>query len=131
MGWATDLGHVPEHLLDEFVDLDAVAFESNYDAGRQLDSDRPDFLKERIMGGRGHLSNVQSLEALRTIAKRSRLQHIALLHLSRECNSPEDIQALWSREAAHLADRLVLSHQNEPTDLLRIRVSAPAGPASV
>ncbi len=30
-GFATDLGRVPKQLLDKFVNLDAVAFESNYD----------------------------------------------------------------------------------------------------
>ena len=130
LGWATDLGHVPAHLVELFSDLDAIAFESNYDAGMQLDSDRPEFLKERIMGGRGHLSNTQSIEALRTIAERSRLQHIALLHLSQHCNDPRIIRTLWEREAPHLASRLTLTDQREPTELLRVTAAAPAGSAS-
>jgi len=54
-GIATDLGHVPAGLDDRFVDLDALAIESNYDRSLQVASDRPDFLKRRIMSGRGHL----------------------------------------------------------------------------
>lgn len=82
LGWATDLGHVPPHLFDRFVNLDALAFESNYDRTMQLASERPSFLKERIMGGQGHLSNRETLEAVNTIAASSQLQHIALLHMS-------------------------------------------------
>jgi hypothetical protein len=33
----------------------------------QIDSPRPWFLKQRIMGGSGHLSNEQAFDAVRTI----------------------------------------------------------------
>ena len=35
------------------IDLHALGMESNYDPGIQRRSDRPDFLKRRIMGGLG------------------------------------------------------------------------------
>jgi hypothetical protein len=52
----------------------------------QAESDRPAFLKQRIMGGSGHLSNEQSAEAAAEIGPG---QTLVLLHLSRECNTPE------------------------------------------
>ncbi|MFO0826627.1 MAG: MBL fold metallo-hydrolase [Phycisphaerales bacterium] len=115
LGYATDLGRVPETLHRHLVDLDVLAIESNYDSGMQLASDRPRFLKRRIMGGRGHLSNEQSLASALRVANASELQAIVLLHLSRQCNCPELVRTLWQAKAAHLADRMVVSSQFAPT----------------
>lgn len=126
LGLATDLGCVPASCLEFFHDLDAIAFESNYDHSLQVESRRPWFLKRRIMGGRGHLSNDESLRAVRAIATKSNLQHIALLHLSRQCNHPRIVQELYQRQAAELLAILTISAQDEPTPLLRIEPRAGA-----
>jgi phosphoribosyl 1,2-cyclic phosphodiesterase len=126
LGYATDLGRVSRDMLDRFVSLHALALESNYDPPMQRDSMRPAFLKRRIMDGRGHLSNEQALDAVRQIERRSRwLSQIALLHLSRECNCPHRVRALWRREMPHALHRLTISHQRRPTALLPV-----AGPAA-
>ena len=115
IGFATDLGHVPEELLQHFASVDVLAFESNYDRSMQLESDRPDFLKQRIMNGAGHLSNEQSLHAVRHIAGLSDLTAIMLLHLSRQCNAPERIHELYAACAPELLDRLILTEQFAPS----------------
>jgi phosphoribosyl 1,2-cyclic phosphodiesterase len=121
LGYATDLGRVPRALLDGFVNLHALAIESNYDPPMQRESLRPAFLKRRIMDGRGHLSNEQALEAVRQIERRSRwLSHIALLHLSQECNCPHRVRRLWQRDMPHALGRLTISQQRQPTPLLRV-----------
>jgi phosphoribosyl 1,2-cyclic phosphodiesterase len=120
LGYATDLGCVPRTLLDHFIDLDALAIESNYDRGMQLQSSRPWFLKRRIMGGHGHLSNEQALDAVRRIDARSRLAHVALLHLSRQCNDPTLVRRLYAQHMPHLLERLTITSQREPSPMLRI-----------
>jgi phosphoribosyl 1,2-cyclic phosphodiesterase len=120
LGFATDLGRVPETLLERFGDLAALALESNYDPALERASSRPDFLKQRIMGGLGHLSNEQALEAVLHIAGRCDLRHIALLHLSRQCNDPAIVRDLFARRAPHLLGRLTITNQHEPTPLLHI-----------
>ncbi len=119
LGFATDLGHVPEHLLSSFSNLDIVAFESNYDPMMQETSGRPQFLKERIMGGGGHLSNAQSLCAVQTIASQSTLSHVVLLHLSRQCNAPRHIHSLYEEHASALRPLLTISHQDHPTPMMQ------------
>lgn len=114
LGFATDLGRVPDGLFDRFRDLDLVAFESNYDPALQDASGRPEWLKARIRGGRGHLSNEAALRALARIDRAGELRAIVLLHLSRECNRRELVEELWRREAPHLADRLVVAEQSRP-----------------
>ena len=44
--------------------LDAVLLESNYDPDMLANSSRPDWLKERIAGPAGHISNVEAAELL-------------------------------------------------------------------
>lgn len=97
LGYATDLGRVPKGLIEAFADLDYLAIESNYDVGMQRESARPQMLKDRIMGGRGHLSNEQSFEAICRILERSARgpAHVVLLHLSRQCNDPALVQRLF------------------------------------
>lgn len=123
IGYATDLGRVPEALLEAFCDLDLLCLESNYDRQLQLNSDRPFFLKQRVMGGRGHLSNEQAFQAVVQMLDRCEAQgrtlprHIVLLHRSRECNCPDLLRSHFSRDA-RIARRLTLAEQFEPTHWL-------------
>ena len=120
LGFATDLGRVPDHLFDHFRGLHALAFESNYDRRMEMDSERPIFVKRRVMGGMGHLSNEQSLDAVSRIAAQSPLSQIALLHLSQQCNNPRIILDLYRDGAPHLFPFLTVTNQNHPTPLLGV-----------
>lgn len=123
LAYATDLGRVPPTLVDRFAGADLLAIESNYDVRMQLESARPQFLKNRIMGGRGHLSNAEALDAVRRIFDRSHAlhgrwpSHVVLLHRSRECNCPRLLRRLFCGDR-RLADRLVLAEQHARTEWL-------------
>ena len=114
IGYATDLGHVPVVFYDRFRDLDCIALESNYDPQMQAESGRPWFLKRRITGGHGHLSNAQALSAIRKLLDGARRlpDHIVLLHRSQECNCPDLLRRLFSVDR-RIAPRLTLAHQHE------------------
>ena len=114
VGYATDLGHVPPYVFDRLRDLDCIALESNYDPQMQADSARPAFLKRRITGGHGHLSNVQAFAAVRKLLDRARQlpDHIVLLHRSQECNCPDLVRRLFSSDR-RIAPRLMLAQQHE------------------
>lgn len=86
LGYATDVGHAGEDLVRHLHGLDVLAIESNYCPRLQRASPRPEFLKRRIMGGHGHLSNQQCAKAVELMAPR---EHVVLLHLSRQCNTPQ------------------------------------------
>ena len=130
IGWATDLGRVPRELHEHFVSLDLLALESNYDPEMQLNSARPWFLKNRIMGGAGHLSNAQAYETICRILDRCQRQgrrlphHIVLLHRSRECNCPKLLRQLFEQDD-RIAARLTLTDQFHRSEWLRIRPSPP------
>lgn len=116
LGFATDLGHPPEHLFDRFRNLSALAIESNYDPDLQLSSGRPAFLVRRIMGGGGHLSNAQAAAAAHRIATATdALSAVVALHLSRQCNHPDLVRRSFRQHAASVASRLIVSDQARPT----------------
>ncbi|MHC4416292.1 MAG: MBL fold metallo-hydrolase [Planctomycetota bacterium] len=131
LGYATDMGRVPATLPPRLRNLAALAIESNYDRQMQLTSDRPAALKRRIMGGLGHLSNEQALDAVLQVVERGDLRHIALLHLSRHCNDPRIVRRLYAERAPHLLHRLTITNQHEPTPLLHVEGPEAGRPPAV
>jgi phosphoribosyl 1,2-cyclic phosphodiesterase len=127
-GYATDLGTVPDQLIERFCGVDLLALESNYDPFMEENSPRPPFLKQRIMGGRGHLSNEQAFAAICAILDRTQAQcgpdrlprHIVLLHRSRQCNCPKLLQKFFSADP-RIAPVLTLADQHERTAWLHPR----------
>ena len=88
LGILTDLGHVFGGLREVLQSLDAVIIESNYDEDLLNSGPYPEFLKRRIRGRGGHLSNVDSARLLHQSGT-DRLQWVCLCHLSEENNSPD------------------------------------------
>lgn len=116
LGFATDLGRPVRELPEAFAGVRVLALESNYCPKLELNSDRPEFLKQRVMGGYGHLSNEQSLETVQEVARRSpNLCNVVALHLSRQCNEPRIVNRLYEQRAPHLLPRLIVTDQYEPT----------------
>jgi phosphoribosyl 1,2-cyclic phosphodiesterase len=87
LGILTDLGHVFTGLGDVIASLDAVLLESNFDPGMLENGSYPDFLKKRIMGSGGHISNIESAELLQAAASK-RMKWACLAHLSHDNNTP-------------------------------------------
>lgn len=86
LGYATDLGRPTAELIEHLAGVDVLAIESNYCPNMQETAPRPRVVKERVTGGSGHLSNQQCIRMVRAIRPR---RHVVLLHLSRQCNTPE------------------------------------------
>ena len=125
IGYAADLGTVPPDLLESFGAVDLLALEFNHDEQLQVRSGRPRQLIDRVLGDRGHLSNVQAAESVRTIlnsAAKPNLRHLVQLHLSLECNRPNlareavrDVLAAFGRVIA-----LHTAWQDRTTKLLEV-----------
>jgi len=125
VGFATDLGRASGALIESMRGVDILAIESNYDRDMQLASSRPASLKDRIMGGKGHLSNEECIEAVRAIAWPREPDHIVLLHLSRECNCPDLVRGLWRDALPSLEPRLTIARPTTPVG--PIRLGRPSG----
>lgn len=86
---ATDLGIIPESLVDGIADSDLVVIESNHD--ERLLMANPAYspvLKRRILSSHGHLSNETCATVVEKLVK-SGVRQFVLAHLSRENNYPE------------------------------------------
>jgi phosphoribosyl 1,2-cyclic phosphodiesterase len=82
------LGHVFADLASVVATLDGALLESNYDPDMLARGPYPWFLKRRIQGPRGHLSNQEAAELVCRSAG-SRLKWLCLGHLSQQNNDPE------------------------------------------
>lgn len=84
----TDTGFVSSQLMAELAGSKAVFIESNYDDDMLQTGGYPYFLKRRISGERGHLSNSDSAEVIRRLI-RAGSEYFVLSHLSKDNNIPE------------------------------------------
>lgn len=101
IGVLTDIGSACEHVIHNFSQCHAAFLEANYDEVMLEEGRYPQFLKNRIRGGEGHLSNVQALELFNTHRHPS-MSHLLLSHLSEQNNSPELVRDLFMKYAGDI-----------------------------
>jgi phosphoribosyl 1,2-cyclic phosphodiesterase len=113
VGVFTDIGRPCERLVHHFSRCHAAFLEANYD-DEMLDSGNyPRFLKQRIRGGNGHLSNKQSLE-LMINHKPAFMSHLLLAHLSQNNNCPKLVQRIFSEQAGDTTVIVASRHVETP-----------------
>ncbi len=83
----TDLGIVSDLVISALIGYDAMLIESNHDLEMLQKGGYPPFLKKRVQGARGHLSNDDAAEAIIALTT-GREQKVLLGHLSQENNTP-------------------------------------------
>ena len=84
----TDGGHVTERIKEEVEAANYLVLESNHDHEMLMAGPYPAYLKGRIAGPTGHLSNTEAGELLANSSSPA-LRHVWLCHLSEENNHPE------------------------------------------
>ena len=88
LGILTDLGHATAHVLSQLSSCNALLLECNHDAQLLEQSSYPAFLKRRVGGLHGHLSNAAAAEIAQAV-HHAGLKHLVTAHLSLENNRPE------------------------------------------
>lgn len=89
----TDTGAVTEEMLIHIADADILVLEANHDTELLRSGRYPHYLKQRILGDYGHLSNNQTADALLRLFKHREKRRVVLLaHLSEENNAPDIAQ---------------------------------------
>lgn len=84
----TDLGVMNNDILNHLKESNLVYLEANHDEKLLIENPNyPVFLKQRILGNRGHLSNKTSSQVIEKLCD-SGVGQIVLSHLSEENNSP-------------------------------------------
>ena len=112
LGVLTDIGASTAHVEAILSGCDALVLECNHDLDMIWGGDYPKWLKERITGPFGHLSNLQA-ERLLAALDRSRLKHVLAAHLSAQNNTPVLAREALARAMGCAPDWIGLSTQDE------------------
>ncbi|MEN6371786.1 MAG: MBL fold metallo-hydrolase [Armatimonadota bacterium] len=87
--FATDTGRVTPRIRAEAFLADLLILESNHDVELLMSGPYPRYLKKRVMGDWGHLSNETASNLLLEIAETGKSVAVWLAHLSDTNNSPK------------------------------------------
>lgn len=88
VGILSDVGMITPHIREMLDACDALLLECNHCPDMLAAGPYPPSLKRRVASRLGHLSNQQSAELLNSL-DRSRLQHLAITHISEKNNCPD------------------------------------------
>jgi phosphoribosyl 1,2-cyclic phosphodiesterase len=118
----TDIGKVCKNVSEHASESNLIFMESNHDIGMLQDGPYPKFLKDRISGNLGHLSNFQSSICLLEHARHN-LKNIVLSHLSIVNNTPQvalkTARALL-KERKDLDVKMHVSERDKATELFKV-----------
>ena len=101
---ATDMGCYTEEIVENLKGMDAILLEANHDVNMLQVGPYPYYLKQRILGNKGHLSNETAGKLLCELLH-DELKYVLLGHLSKENNLPQ---------LAHEAVRLEITMGESP-----------------
>ena len=85
---ATDMGNFDDYVVNKLKNSDIMVIEANHDIRMLQAGPYPYYLKQRILGNRGHLSNERSGQLIKALLN-SHIKAILLGHLSKENNFEE------------------------------------------
>lgn len=116
IGYATDIGYITDAIRENLLGSTAVVLESNHDIRMLRNGPYPAWLKTRIEGSRGHLSNVDCAAFLPELVAGG-TKDILLAHLSEENNTPDT--ALQCAKCACCENlHICIAKESEPTRLI-------------
>jgi len=120
IGYATDLGYIPESIKYHLRRTHALLLESNHDLEMLKVGPYPWSVKQRVMSRKGHLSNDGMCDYLLEDLDSS-TAHLILGHLSEHNNHPEIVRLVASGalERRGLATRLEIASQKHPTEVFQ------------
>lgn len=84
--YITDTGYIPEKYYQAFYGAEYIIMESNHDITMLMNTNRPMYLKYRIAGDSGHLSNDSCRQVLSQIVT-EKTKEVVLAHVSQEANT--------------------------------------------
>jgi phosphoribosyl 1,2-cyclic phosphodiesterase len=126
IGIFTDIGKACEQVTYHFRQCNAVFLEANYDDAMLAAGSYPYFLKNRISGGSGHLSNAAALD-LFCMHRSKKLTHLILSHLSENNNNPEIVQQLFMQHAGNT--KIIVADRYRETEVFFIHQNVSSTPA--
>ena len=108
LGVLTDLGHATADVMRKLAGCHALILEFNHDTELLERSSYPFFLKQRVGGLYGHLSNLAAAEIARQLSHDG-LKHIVAAHLSVQNNRPLLVRDLIAEALSRQAEEIVVA----------------------
>jgi len=121
LGYATDLGQVDPGTGALLKNSDVLVLESNHDLEMLKNGPYPWFLKQRILSGKGHLSNDALARYLAENDGRPP-RELFLAHISQE-NNERELASFCSRQALRskgAATGVRMTWQDRPSDTVEL-----------
>ncbi len=115
LGILTDLGHASSHVAAHLQRCDALLLECNHDADMLANGSYPAFLKQRVGGQHGHLSN-DAAAALAAMINHARLGQVFAAHLSQQNNRPDLARAALAQALGRARHEIGIADPVHGTD---------------
>lgn len=120
--YITDTGYINSKYFNKLSNKNMYIMESNHDVEMLMHGKYPPWLKQRVLGDRGHLSNQSSSFYLSKLIGNN-TNYVVLAHLSHE-NNTESIAVKTLKDTLKEYDiefdNIYVAKQNEKTELFKI-----------
>ncbi len=130
LGFCTDTGVLTPEAQQLLFGSRILALESNHDARMLQTGPYPAYLKARVGGDRGHLSNDQAADALRELVDED-TETVVAMHLSQENNRPSVCVRTLAEAVGAQAANDAFTEARTPDGLLTVCAAAQDWPLSV
>lgn len=115
---ATDLGEVTPVVEDALAYADTVILEANHDPEMLRNGPYPHYLKKRISGSQGHLSNQEAGQVLAR-SSHSGIRRVFLAHMSQQNNHPtlamQTVTDILKQNGCQVGEEILL-HRTYPAN---------------
>lgn len=122
MVYITDTGYINQKYFKILSNNNLYVLESNHDIKMLMDGPYPYYLKQRVQGDKGHLSNKQASDYLcKFIGDNTR--KIVFAHISEHNNSYEKVIETFNEELSKndmKFDDVLIATQNEATEVIEV-----------
>ena len=120
IGYATDLGYIPESVKYHLRRADLLLLEANHDLDMLKVGPYPWAVKQRVMSRVGHLSNLVMYDYLLQDLD-SATAHLVLGHLSEQNNHPEIVRLMASQalQQRGIGATLAIAAQHHPSEVFQ------------
>jgi len=117
--YITDTGYINRKYMKKLNNKSIYFIESNHDEEMLMNGPYPPFLKQRVVGDEGHLSNRQTNEYLKQIVG-SNTKYVFLAHISEKNNTKELVLEEAEKTLKNKGIDIIIATQDEESKLIEI-----------
>lgn len=120
--YLTDTGIVSQQNLERIKNADIYILETNHNVEMLMGTNRPWYLKQRILGDLGHLCNEDALDVLSRV-RGDQTKYVYMAHISEEANSLDLLRLTvedYCRQENDYQINFMIAHQNQVSEIVEI-----------